>query len=173
MREFEVCREAVRAGCDVVSKYFRDGVEMRCKESYNLVSDADVEAEKEIGRIVQKYFPDHHILGEEIFHGHDTSAEHLWIVDPIDGTVNYTYGIPHACVSIALQQRLAKRNKNRAQTPVLSFDTTAKFGPASDSLLRNPAWPTHPNLSRKLSRIFASTSPNTAANTSSRCVTRR
>jgi len=34
-----------------------------------------------------------------------------WVVDPIDGTVNFTYGIPHACVSIALQQRLVKRNQ--------------------------------------------------------------
>jgi myo-inositol-1(or 4)-monophosphatase len=43
-------------------------------------------------------------LGEEGDSGSLTGAQR-WVVDPIDGTVNYAYGIPHACVSIALQER--------------------------------------------------------------------
>src|SRR5205809_6898092 len=35
----------------------------------------------------------------------DQSSEHQWVVDPLDGTVNYFYGIPHFCVSIALRLR--------------------------------------------------------------------
>ena len=54
--------------------------------------------------------PEIAILGEEENAG-DIESDLRWVVDPIDGTVNFTYGIPHACVSIALQQRLAKRNR--------------------------------------------------------------
>src|SRR5205085_11630814 len=48
-------------------------------------------------------------LGEEGIAG-DPSAPAGWVVDPIDGTVNFAYGIPHACVSIALQGQSANRN---------------------------------------------------------------
>jgi myo-inositol-1(or 4)-monophosphatase len=46
------------------------------------------------------------VLGEEGTVG-NLGSDHRWVVDPIDGTVNFAYGIPHACVSIALQQRIA------------------------------------------------------------------
>ena len=59
MRELEVCREAVRLGSDVVSRYYRDGVTMRSKEPYNLVSDADVEAEQCIGEFIHRNFAHH------------------------------------------------------------------------------------------------------------------
>ncbi|MEM0969927.1 MAG: inositol monophosphatase family protein, partial [Verrucomicrobiota bacterium] len=47
--------------------------------------------------------PDHAIIGEEGNAG-DEKSDHRWIVDPIDGTVNYFFGIPHFCVSIALRE---------------------------------------------------------------------
>jgi myo-inositol-1(or 4)-monophosphatase len=50
-------------------------------------------------------FPDIAVFGEEGILG-DAQSSDRWVVDPIDGTVNFTYGIPHACVSIALQQRI-------------------------------------------------------------------
>ncbi|MEI9863735.1 MAG: inositol monophosphatase family protein [Limisphaerales bacterium] len=46
-------------------------------------------------------------MGEEGCSG-DANAEFRWVVDPIDGTVNYFFGMPHACVSIALQRRSGK-----------------------------------------------------------------
>ena len=49
-------------------------------------------------------FPAVALLGEEGDTG-NTDAEYRWVVDPIDGTVNYAHGLPHAAVSIALQQR--------------------------------------------------------------------
>lgn len=64
----------------------------------------DVRSQKLIERSLRKAFPDVALLGEEGITG-DQAAEHRWVVDPIDGTVNFTYGIPHACVSIALQHR--------------------------------------------------------------------
>lgn len=64
----------------------------------------DVRCQKEIERVLCKSFPGIAILGEEGNSG-DINSEFRWVVDPIDGTVNFTYGIPHAAVSIALQRR--------------------------------------------------------------------
>src|SRR6266700_979046 len=56
------------------------------------------------GQVASPKFPAHALYGEEGVAG-DQSTEHQWIVDPLDGTVNYFYGIPHFCVSIALRLR--------------------------------------------------------------------
>ena len=72
--------------------------------------ELDVRCQRKIELMLTKAHPEIAILGEEENAG-DIESELRWVVDPIDGTVNFTYGIPHACVSIALQQRLAKQNK--------------------------------------------------------------
>lgn len=64
----------------------------------------DIRCQKLIERILCAGFPQAYFLGEEGTSG-DPTAPHRWVVDPIDGTVNFTYGIPHAGVSIALQSR--------------------------------------------------------------------
>lgn len=64
--------------------------------------DLDVRCQKLIEKKLLKGFPQACLLGEEGVSG-DQSSEYRWVVDPIDGTVNFAYGIPHACVSIALQ----------------------------------------------------------------------
>jgi myo-inositol-1(or 4)-monophosphatase len=72
--------------------------------------ELDVRCQRKIELMLTKAHPEIAVLGEEENVG-DIESELRWVVDPIDGTVNFTYGIPHACVSIALQQRLAKQNK--------------------------------------------------------------
>ena len=64
----------------------------------------DVQTQELITNSLLKEFPTHALYGEEGIVG-DQSAEHQWVVDPLDGTVNYFYGIPHFCVSIALRLR--------------------------------------------------------------------
>ncbi|MBI2948452.1 MAG: inositol monophosphatase [Verrucomicrobia bacterium] len=64
----------------------------------------DVRCQKTIERILRRAFPGFSVLGEEGVLG-DQRSEHRWVVDPIDGTVNFAYGVPHSCVSIALQTR--------------------------------------------------------------------
>ena len=91
---------AAEAGARVVLHYFERGVEMRDKGSVELVSQADVEAEQAIARVLAARFPEHAVLGEEEQCG-STSAEHLWIVDPLDGTNNFAHRIPHFAVSVA------------------------------------------------------------------------
>ena len=100
MKELEVAQQAARIGGEIVAKYFRDGVEIRSKDAHNLVTDADVESEKAIVECIRDHFPDHEVLGEE-GHEADISAEHLWIIDPLDGTTNFAHKIPHFAVSIA------------------------------------------------------------------------
>ncbi len=74
---------------------------------HDIKLDLDVRSQKLIEKMLAAAFPDISVLGEEGDSG-DTKLEYRWVVDPIDGTVNFAYGIPHACVSIALQRR-AKR----------------------------------------------------------------
>ena len=64
----------------------------------------DKESQELITRHLLAAFPQSAVLGEEGNTG-DSAAEFLWVVDPIDGTVNYFYGIPIFCVSIALQHK--------------------------------------------------------------------
>src|ERR1017187_10401918 len=81
---------------------------------HDIKLELDVRSQKLIERSLRRTFPQVAVLGEEGVAG-KADAEYRWVVDPIDGTVNFAYGIPHACVSIALQQR--------AQTPrVAEYD---------------------------------------------------
>jgi myo-inositol-1(or 4)-monophosphatase len=71
---------------------------------HDIKLELDVSSQKRIEKTLHAVFPQVALLGEEGVAG-DAEAEWRWVVDPIDGTVNFAYGIPHACVSIALQQR--------------------------------------------------------------------
>ena len=74
------------------------------QSQHDIKLELDVRCQKLIERALLAVFPDSAVLGEEGVAGNGSSALR-WVVDPIDGTVNFTYGVPHACVSIALQQR--------------------------------------------------------------------
>lgn len=71
---------------------------------HDIKLELDVRSQGLIQKALGRSFPEVALLGEEGIAGH-ADAEYRWVVDPIDGTVNFAYGIPHACVSIALQQR--------------------------------------------------------------------
>lgn len=74
---------------------------------HDIKLELDVRCQERIERELRRTFPEIPILGEEGILG-DPEAPVRWVVDPIDGTVNFSYGIPHACVSIALQVQNAK-----------------------------------------------------------------
>lgn len=75
------------------------------KGDVNLVTDADLEAEKTVIDIISKAFPTHVILSEENKNSHDESLEGpVWIIDPLDGTTNFSHGVPHFAVSIAYRE---------------------------------------------------------------------
>ena len=75
------------------------------KSAGNLVTDADLAAERIILERLRASFPRHAILSEETAADVALDAEHLWIVDPLDGTNNFAHQIPQFCVSIAYAQR--------------------------------------------------------------------
>jgi myo-inositol-1(or 4)-monophosphatase len=81
------------------------GAELHVNElhKHDIKLELDVRSQALITRLILEAYPDHQILGEEGNTGGGGGVE--WIVDPIDGTVNYFYGIPHFCVSIAARNR--------------------------------------------------------------------
>jgi len=76
-------------------------------EAHDIKLELDVRCQKLIEKILHTAFPQISLLGEEGCAG-DANSEYRWVVDPIDGTVNYFFGIPHAAVSIALEQLIGK-----------------------------------------------------------------
>jgi len=74
---------------------------------HDIKLELDVRSQQLIERHLRGRFPHVAVLGEEGVVG-EMDAEFRWVVDPIDGTVNFAYAIPHACVSIALQRRAHK-----------------------------------------------------------------
>jgi myo-inositol-1(or 4)-monophosphatase len=77
---------------------------------HDIKLELDVRCQRLIENTLQAAFPDVALLGEEGIAGR-ADAPYRWVVDPIDGTVNFAYGVPHACVSIALQRRVEPPEK--------------------------------------------------------------
>ncbi len=97
---FDVAMVAAREAGSILSRFFHEGFSIRLKGVADMVTDADVAAERRIAAVIHDAFPDHAILGEEENAG-DINAEHLWVIDPLDGTTNFAHHIPHFAVSIA------------------------------------------------------------------------
>jgi myo-inositol-1(or 4)-monophosphatase len=76
----------------------------RKKEEINLVTEIDKESEKKIVEFIKSKFPHHSILAEEGGEAKSDSS-YKWIIDPLDGTTNYTHSFPVFCVSIALEYK--------------------------------------------------------------------
>ncbi len=94
---------AIAAGKSILQHYDRlDSVKLTEKSKHDFVSDADLYAEKIIIKTIKAAYPDHAILAEESG-AHETDHDCRWIIDPIDGTFNFIHGIPHFCVSIAIE----------------------------------------------------------------------
>ncbi|MDO8643616.1 MAG: inositol monophosphatase family protein [bacterium] len=77
---------------------------VRFKGEINPVTEIDERCERLFVREIRKKFPTHSILGEESGR-HDFESDYRWIVDPLDGTVNYSHAYPLFCVSIGLTYR--------------------------------------------------------------------
>lgn len=93
---------ARRAGA-VLGRNFnkRDKLTVEKKGHNDFVTSADLAAERAIIDVIHKHYPDHAILAEES--GQQGESDHVWIIDPLDGTTNYLHGFPVFAVSIGLQ----------------------------------------------------------------------
>jgi myo-inositol-1(or 4)-monophosphatase len=99
--------KAARAAGSLMRKNLRAVKRINSKTQHDIKLELDVRCQKLIERTLAAEFPKIALLGEEGISGNPDAAQR-WVVDPIDGTVNFTYGIPHACVSIALQVQSSK-----------------------------------------------------------------
>ncbi|MBL7718620.1 MAG: inositol monophosphatase [Flavipsychrobacter sp.] len=100
----EVLLEAVKEAGAIVQTYFQGQFTIESKDGINnLVTEVDKLSEDKIITTIKKYYPDHSIISEESGEEKQDS-EYQWIIDPIDGTVNFAHGIPLCCISIALKK---------------------------------------------------------------------
>ena len=94
--------EAARAAGKIMRTNWHEPKRVNSTEAHDIKLELDVRCQALIEKILARAFPQIPVLGEEGSTG-DVNAEYRWVIDPIDGTVNYFFGMPHACVSIALQ----------------------------------------------------------------------
>ena len=97
---------AAREAGDIIARSADriDSLHIETKDINDFVSEVDRNAEKIIIDTLKKAYPDHAFLGEETGYT-EGSAEYEWIIDPLDGTTNFLYSIPHYSVSIAVKHR--------------------------------------------------------------------
>ena len=99
----EILIEATKAGANELQKFFNKKFTISHKEGINnLVTEADFAADKAIKKVIKDAFPDHGIVSEESDEK-VSESDYRWIIDPIDGTVNFANGIPICCVSVGLE----------------------------------------------------------------------
>lgn len=95
---------AALAAGDVLRRRFGGEVQVNEAFHHDVKIQADIDTQNLIYDVIRKAHPDHVLIGEEGNSG-ATEGSVEWIVDPIDGTMNFAYGIPHFSISIAARQK--------------------------------------------------------------------
>src|SRR5262245_10045949 len=101
-----VIRAAREAGA-ILQEYAARGFQVEHKGRINLVTEADLASERHIKQLIASHYPAHRILAEES--GRDergavSSDDYCWIIDPLDGTTNFSHGFPCYAVSIGVER---------------------------------------------------------------------
>lgn len=98
----QIATEAAEAGAAQLMHYLGQVKQVRTKTaSGDLVTEADLASEAAVIQVLSKAFPEHAILAEESGK-QERDSDYLWVIDPLDGTLNYAHQMPFFCVSIAL-----------------------------------------------------------------------
>ncbi|MBN2358775.1 MAG: hypothetical protein JXR83_04935, partial [Deltaproteobacteria bacterium] len=98
-----VAVRAARAAATVIRRHRSGSLAVDCKSNRaDLVTQADREAERRIRAVIGRAFPRHGVLAEESG-ASAGDGRHRWLIDPIDGTINYVAGFYYYCTSIALE----------------------------------------------------------------------
>ena len=127
-----VAVDAARAAGKLMRDNFRSRKKVNAATRHDIKLELDVRCQRRIERILRAAWPEIPVLGEEGVLG-NPAASARWVVDPIDGTVNFAYGIPHACVSIALQRR-EQSSKNEFRFPTAKGRSNGSFRREADEL---------------------------------------
>ncbi|MDF1825815.1 MAG: inositol monophosphatase family protein [Verrucomicrobiales bacterium] len=101
--ELELAIAAAREVGQLLRENFESDLDVDEMHAHDIKLALDVKSQELIEAKILETFPGHAIYGEEGIAG-DQSSDTQWIVDPIDGTVNFFFGIPHFCISIAMRQ---------------------------------------------------------------------
>ena len=97
--------EAAQAAGEVLRRKFPETREVASKGPRDIVTDADLAAQRVILDLITRRFPDHAILSEEGRHDIDLAAPGFtWVIDPLDGTSNYAHRFPYFSVSVGLAE---------------------------------------------------------------------
>lgn len=101
--ELNIAKRAAKSASEIIQKYQRESnFSVDFKGKNDLVTEADVRAEEEILSCIRSEYPDDHFLAEETTEKVSLPEGRTWLIDPIDGTTNFTHGFPVYCVSIGL-----------------------------------------------------------------------
>jgi myo-inositol-1(or 4)-monophosphatase len=99
----EICVECARnAGEYLMRRLSKRDLKINAHSQHDVKLDVDVETEQLIKSIIKRRFPDHGFICEESGR-ENIQSEYNWVIDPLDGTVNFSKGIPHFCTSIAFK----------------------------------------------------------------------
>ncbi len=101
--DLAVAIAAARAGSKVVRRWFGHSLEPDFKGAVDPVTAADREAEEAVLAVIRRHRPGDAVLSEEAGAAAGDGAGRRWVVDPLDGTVNFLHGVPHCAVSVALE----------------------------------------------------------------------
>ncbi len=95
--------EAAQAAGGLLRASFERPLNVDANEAHDIKLELDRRSQALIESLLLERFPHHAIYGEEGMRG-DAGSEFQWVIDPIDGTVNFFYGVPHFAISIALRR---------------------------------------------------------------------
>ncbi len=96
----QTAKDAVKLAGEIHMQYYGKTLNVDAKLKNDIKLEVDKLSEKAMLELISSRFPEHSILSEECGEL-PKDSEYLWIVDPLDGTVNFYYGIPYFCSSAA------------------------------------------------------------------------
>lgn len=104
----ELAIRAAREAGAILQDFAARGFQIENKGRINLVTEADLASERHIKQLISSHYPTHRILAEESGASSDesnSSEQYTWIIDPLDGTTNFSHGFPCYAVSIGIEYK--------------------------------------------------------------------
>lgn len=101
----DVAIAGANAGAEILLKYLNKLKDIEYKGKIDPVTIADRQAQHAIVSTIKKTFPGHNIIAEEKDNFKKNQTDYCWIIDPLDGTVNFVHGVPIFCISIGLMYK--------------------------------------------------------------------
>jgi myo-inositol-1(or 4)-monophosphatase len=102
----ELAIRAAREAGALLQEFTQRGFDVAHKGRINLVTEADLASEKHIIELIRQHYPTHQIVAEESWDNrHASQDNYAWIIDPLDGTTNFSHGFPCYAVSIGIEHK--------------------------------------------------------------------